>query len=331
MRIVLAILGLLLLATIPSTATHAPVLSGRYSVLVDGETALGWVAYPTASPPTTLLVFGHGCCGKPNQEAFVRSFATNYHVAAVAMDYRGPGGWDVLKGSEDLVAATLDLQARFPIARTVIWGVSMGGETTGMAVAARSDLYDYWVDTFGVTNLFEEFAALGHYPGLSPNPGNPSNPTGSAIVAETGGTPATAPEAYRVRSPALRTSEMTGLTRAYITHGIGDKIVPYSMSRETFEGLVANGVPASLTTILTRPGSEQGVYPICCGLPSGTPVATPAGPVGTPVGTAAHDGAGFGPTYAIVDALLRGREPDAGSAFREHVVDYTTGLSQATP
>lgn len=312
-------------------ASHGAIVSGRYSVVVDGESALGWVAFPSSPAPTTLLVFGHGCCGKPNQEAFARAYAQSYHIAVVAMDYRGPGGWDVLKGSEDLVAATIDLQARFPISRTVIWGISMGGETTGMAVAARADLYDYWVNTFGVTNLFEEFVALGHYPALAPNANNPSNPTGSAIVRETGGFPFTVPEEYRLRSPALRTSEMVGLKRAYIAHGIGDKIVPYSMSRETFEGLVANGVPVTLATVLTRPGSEQGAYPICCGLPGGPPVATPAGPVGTPLGTAAHDGAGGAPSYGVVDALLRGLEPDAGTPFREHVVDYTAGVSVPSP
>lgn len=301
----------------PASASHVAV--ERYSVTVDGETAQGWLAYPTTAPPTTLLVYGHGCCGKPDQSAFVRSYAEAYGVVAVAMDYRGPGGWDVMKGSRDLVAATVDLQARFPIQRTVVWGVSMGGETTGMAVAQRSDLYDYWVDTFGVTNLFEEFVALGHYPGVSPNPNDPGNPTRSAIVAETGGTPLTAPQAYADRSPVLMADDMVGLRRAYVTHGVGDLVVPYSMSREMFESLRLAGVPATLWTVTTGGGGVQGPY------------GAPAPPANAPVGPAAHDGRGAHPSSWIVDQLLRGLEPDAGAPHVEHVADLTTGQRVDAP
>lgn len=336
-------------------ASVVPVATERYSVVVDGETALGYLAYPTTVTPTTLLVFGHGCCGKPNQTGFVQAYAQSYGVVVVAMDYRGFGGWDVLKGSQDLVAATVDLQARFPsVTRTVLWGISMGGETTGMAVAARPDLFDYWVDTFGVTNLFEEFVALGHYPGVSPNPNDPSNPTGSYIVRETGGTPATVPLEYAKRSPVLLAGQMAGIKRAYISHGVGDLIVPYSMSREMYANLVAAGVPVTLHTVVSGGGGQQGPWGVPVPGPCSTvvpdpdgggpapgacvPVAcapTPAGCVALPpygpVGPAAHDGRGGAPSYGVVDQLLRGLEPDAGVPAAEWVVDYTAGRSQRVP
>lgn len=305
---VLALAVLLALPLAPqAAATH--VVVERYSLTVDGETALGWLAYPNGTTaPTTLLVFGHGCCGKPDQSGFVRAYAEAYNVVVVAMDYRGPGGWDVMKGSEDLVAATVDLQARFPIARTILWGISMGGETTGMAVAARPDLYDYWVDTFGVTNLFEEFATLGLYP---------CGCTTSWMVNEAGGTPLTAPQAYADRSPVLMADQMRGITRAYISHGVGDPIVPYSMSQEMFAGLAAAGVPVTMYTVTTGGGGVQGPWvPV---------VGFPAAP--TPVGPAAHDGRGSAPAYVVVDQLLRGIEPDAGLGPTQHLVDYTVGRS----
>jgi Prolyl oligopeptidase family len=328
MRTILVVLALLL---VPLAA--AAVATERYSITVDGETALGYLAYPTTGSPTTLLVFGHGCCGKPNQTAFVRSYANGYGAVVVAMDYRGPGGWDVMKGHRDLIGATEDLKARFPsLSRTIIWGISMGGETTGMAVAARPDLYDYWVNTFGVTNLFEEWVALGHYGGVGDQ---------GAIWKETGGAPAAVPQEYLVRSPALRTAEMVGIQRAYIAHGIGDLIVPYSMSRETYAGLVAAGVPVTLHTVTTGWGGQQGVYGTpapCAPATPATPatctpqhLATPAGNVAVPpygpAGLAAHDGRGSAPSYQVVDRLLRGFEPDAGVAAVEHVVDYTAGVS----
>jgi hypothetical protein len=245
-----------------------------------------------------------------------------------------------MKGHRDLIGATEDLQARFPsIERTILWGISMGGETTGMAVAARPDLYDYWVDTFGVTNLFEEYATLGLYPG--PWVGS-DNRVHSWMMDETGGTPAEVPQAYADRSPALRTDAMVGIKRAYVVHGVGDPIVPYSMSAETFAGLVAHGVPASLYTVTTGWGGVQGPWepgvgflgvPACTGatgtwtcVPPGACNPTPAG-YACMTGPAAHDGRGSGPAYGIVDQLMRGFEPDAGTPAATHVVDYTAGAS----
>lgn len=320
-NIVLLVATVASLASVP--AADAATVE-RYSVTVDGETALGWAAYPASPAPTKLLVFGHGCCGKPDQSAFVRAYADTYGAVAVAMDYRGPGRWDVMKGHRDLIAATEAMHARFPsITRTVLWGASMGGETTGMAVAARPDLFDYWVNTFGVTDLFQEFAALGLYPGISPNPNDTANPTGSWIVEQTGGTPATVPDAYLARSPAYAADRMRGITRAYIAHGIGDLIVQYSQSRLMFENLVANGVPVSLTTVLTRTGAVQGPF-----VPN-PPTPIPAVP--TPNAPSAHDGSATRFSQETVHHLLSGSEPDSGTPFREWIADVSTGQRVAVP
>lgn len=64
--------ALLLLALVGPAIAAVPVTAQRYHVTVSGETADGYLAYPTSATPTTLLVFGHGCCGKPDQSAFVR-------------------------------------------------------------------------------------------------------------------------------------------------------------------------------------------------------------------------------------------------------------------
>jgi hypothetical protein len=48
-------------------------------------------------------------------------------------------------------------------------------------------------------------------------------------------------------------------------------------------------------------------------------------------GPAAHDGRGYACTGLHLDALLRGQEPDAGSAAAVDVVDFTTGQLVALP
>ncbi|MHB8605360.1 MAG: alpha/beta hydrolase family protein, partial [Thermoplasmatota archaeon] len=168
--------------------------------------------------------------------------------------------------------------------------------------------YDEWVDTFGVTDLFTEFVTLGTYP---------CGCADSWMTTETGGTPATAPQAYADRSPILMGAAMKGLGHAYLVHGIGDPVVPYSESREMYAALLANGIPASFTTVTTGGGCTQLPY-----TPAGWLPCAP-----TPIGPAAHDGRGAGPAYGIIDRLLRGIVPDAGAPASEHIVDYTAGVS----
>lgn len=305
-------------AVVPVTSGAGSVAEERYTVAVDGETASGWLAYPNATTPHAMLVFGHGCCGTPDQSVFVRSYAAAFDAVVVAMDYRGAGRWDVMKGHRDLIAAAEDLEARFPsISRTVAWGLSMGGETTGMAVAARPDLFDYWVDTAGVVDLIQQFATLGAYPG--PGAIDPQQPfAGSWIAEECGGTPAEVPWEYLARSPLYSALSMRGVKHVYITHGIGDLIVSYTQARAMFERLAAAAIPVSLYTTVTGPGPALGPY-----LPVGQTVPV----VPTPFGPAGHDPRGFGPASAIVADLLSWREPDWDAMAREHVLDGTTARS----
>ncbi|HEV8361649.1 MAG TPA: prolyl oligopeptidase family serine peptidase [Candidatus Thermoplasmatota archaeon] len=321
----LAAFGLLVLPALPAPSLAEPAPSAHPSVVepfaltVDAQLATGWLAYPTDAAPTTLLVFAHGCCGSLGDGNFLAGYAATYGAAAVAMSYRGNGHWNVWTGHRDTIAATEALQRRWPIQRTVIWGVSMGGEVSGMAVAARPDLYDDWVDTFGVTDLFQEFAALGLYPGIAANPGNPANPVGSWILEETGGLPGVAPpEAWVLRSPDLRAAEMVGLQRAYIAHGVGDLIVYPTESLATLAALQRQGIPASLCLTLTRPGPLVTHFVPGLGVPSAP----------TPIGLSAHDGYGFGCTGTWIDQLLRGLEPDAGTLATLTVYDYNAGAGQ---
>lgn len=331
----------------------------RYQVTVDGEVAKGYLAYPTGSTPTTLLVIAHGCCNKLNPagwseaQAFGNSTSRSwniddtaraYGVAVVGMDFRGPGYFDVWKGHLDTIAATEDLQGRWPIERTILYGGSMGGTVSGLAVAARPDLYDAWINLYGAVNLFEIFATFGFMPGIVPavDPDDPTaadttNPTGSWMVAEMGGLPATVPEEWIKRSPAFQAHRMVGLPRAYHCYGVGDAYVPISQALEMQAALTAAGVPSSLYINVVERGGIQG--PMRPGVTGQNPSTTwgeppleypgPNGYGGTGtarndplwIGPAAHDSRSHPPCPAIVAGLLDGAPVDDGPSF----IQYNAG------
>jgi dipeptidyl aminopeptidase/acylaminoacyl peptidase len=281
-------------------APEHPVWEGRYSVIADGQRADGWLAYPTDVAPDTLLVFAHGCCGPlPRNwaELLALHHARHNAMAVVAMDYRGPnGGWNVGSGHSDVVAATIDLQHRFPIKRTILWGVSMGGEVSGMAAAERPDLFDYWISSSGVLDLPTQWAQQTFRP---------------EIEAETHGTPASAPAAYARRSPTSLAPRIKGITRAYLLHGVGDTAVPASEANQMFDSLRRVGVPVSAYTITTGDGDPSVWWPV---------FATES----TPVGVAGHDWSTIALGQRIVLAIVAGHAPDAGTKTAAHVWDATT-------
>jgi pimeloyl-ACP methyl ester carboxylesterase len=315
----------LLAIQVPGAAgTQHPIVFARYSVAVAGGTALGYLAYPTDVVPTTLLVVAHGCCiaigswsaSLANSYYRMSAWAATYGIAIVGMDYSGPGHWDVAAGARDTLAATLDLRARWNITRTILWGASMGGEVSGMAAAARPDLFDYWVDQYGVADLQQEFTLLGS---LGTDASKVGSPGSSWILDETGGLP-TGPSdpAWAARSPVVLAAGMQGLRHAYLAHGVGDTLVPVAQALQMHDALVRAGVPVTLHLATTganaRDGGVEGPYVPPLGAPV---VPTPEGHT-----VAGHNTLGAAEAFAFLYELLAGREPDAGRADTVQVVDY---------
>jgi dipeptidyl aminopeptidase/acylaminoacyl peptidase len=273
--------------------------SGRYSVIADGQRADGWLAYPTDIAPDTLLVFAHGCCGPlPGNWADLLALHHARHngMVVVAMDYRGPlGGWNVGSGHSDLIAATEDLQRRFPIKRTIVWGVSMGGEVSGMAVAARPDLFDYWISSSGVLDLPTQWGQQTFR---------------AQIEAETHGTPMTARAAYDRRSPVALARGMRGLRHAYVIHGMRDTAVPVSEAHLMARALRDAGVPASTYTVATSNGDVTLWWPMFHAQT-------------TPIGPAGHDWSTIALAQRVLLEIVAGRAPDSGRSV-QHVWDSTS-------
>ena len=180
MRRLSPVLALVLLALVPGAAgaascTGDPGAVQRLDLSVGGTPTYGLYTLPSG-PPRGLVVFGHGYSYNVDawREHMIRA-ATEDGLVAVTMDYRGlkdlpkdatgferARGWPVKAGSEDLVAAGQyfdRLCGGFD--RRFLLGVSMGGNSTGMAAALKAKtldgrpLFDYCVGIEGVWNLTE--------------------------------------------------------------------------------------------------------------------------------------------------------------------------------
>ncbi len=242
--------------------------------------AAGRYALPAGSAPTQMVVMFHGnhndsCSWRKHLQS-----VAGHGAVAVAMDYTGQRqtpveqyGWFVREGAADSIAAAQYFMTRYPSIKQVFaFGVSMGGNSSGLAVASpkaeRADgspLFDSWVVMEGAHNLTEEYNIIR---GVAPA-------VPAAVIAqqeieeENGGSFESVPLRYSEITNVTLVASMTTLKGVVLVHGIDDGLVPTNQSREMLAALNANGVPAHLYTIVTKGSAESGT----------TATAIPLGPL----------------------------------------------------
>lgn len=233
---------------------------------VDGETATGRYALPAQKNPTTLVVFGHGYSHDSSSWVdHMRNAASEHGVISVTMDYRGTyrdqdgnvRGWFVKEGADDMIAATKVFQDECPsIEETIIFGVSMGGNSTGLAVArssrennaAADPLFDYWFNIEGAVNVIETYTGAS---ALS-STGNAFAKNAAADIEDEmdGKTLAEDPEGYADLAVVSHTDEIaaSGVKGIVMVHAIEDGLVPYNQSREFVPLILQTGIPLEMYT-----------------------------------------------------------------------------------
>jgi acetyl esterase/lipase len=233
-----------------------------------GVEAPALIALP-AQKPRGIVVFDHGYGHTMHSWAeHVTRIATTHGVIAIAPNYhaqQGSGGWWVAEGAQD----TIDYARHFerlcePKGTNVVYGVSMGGNTSGLVVAeqpkrphGKTPLFDYWVDVEGAVNVSETYAGASSLAGVNEFAANAK----ADIERAFGGTPLQVPEVYAERTVVNRTDDIAraGLKGVYVVHGLVDGLVPYNQSRELQALLRARGVPVDFWTAVTkRQGTEAG-------------------------------------------------------------------------
>jgi len=271
---------------------------------VDGQTASGLVAIPASGTSSTLVVLAKGFGGDVDQWRPLMQDLASRGALVVAMQYRGPdGAWKVDTAVADTLAATQALQAAHPeVERTILFGYSMGGEVTGLAVArAPTGTYTDWIEGSGVMDLAAEWREVVTFQ--------------PAIEAAAGGRPDQVAARYDELSPLRQVQGIAtqGLRRAYLVHGSADTVVPAEQSDRMADALAQAGVPVSSIQVITEPGAWA------C-----TPEVLACVATGAPDAPANHE-AGAGPTALEVLRGLVSGAPQPTVPVEHRFVEGATG------
>lgn len=250
--------------------------SDRYDGVYDlrlpmeqGGTATGRYALP-GGKPKGLVVFDHGYGHTSASWVQHMKKAADRGLIAVAPDYRGirikpdsngdglpeSRGWDVMAGAQDTVAAAQLFEARCrSVQKIVVFGVSMGGNTSGLAVALskhekRSNgkpLFDYWVNVEGAVNVVETYMGARLLAPVNEFAKNAQ----ADIEREMGGTFEETPGAYLQRTVVARVDDIkaSGVKGVVMVHGVDDGLVPYNQAREMSALLAAHEIPYDMFTV----------------------------------------------------------------------------------
>lgn len=224
-----------------------------------------------AKAPQSLVVMAHGYRNNSSSWKTHLLEARQHGAAAVAVDYRGLGakpnyvGWPAMAGSRDLVTAAQYMLQRCPsIKKVVLVGVSMGGNMSGLALAADAKrphsskaLFDYWVDVEGVTNWNETWAGASALAAGSAYAAQAAKD----IQAECGGkTPAENPSCYQARTVTARIADIakSGVRGIAVVHGVEDGLVPSDQSREFVTAARANSIKTDIYNVVRRDPNDKG-------------------------------------------------------------------------
>src|SRR3954452_20235148 len=258
--------------------TGNPSTAHALTVAVAGESASGFYAVPRHKA-RGIVVFDHGYSHTAwNWRQHLSQVAARDGVIAVAMDYRhqqdspvdpktgfsSSRGWRVQEGADDSIAVAKLFDATCKTGGiNTVYGISMGGNTSGLVAAAGAKrangtpLFDYWFAIEPAVNVTETWAEAS----VVARSGNTfAVQAAEDIEQEMGGTPTDAPASYQSHTVMARVSDIAaaGLKGVAVVQGLDDGLVPYNQSRELVAALRASGIPVDDVTVGPRGDGEPG-------------------------------------------------------------------------
>ncbi len=262
------------------TEDHTPKCVGdpdavtRLDLIVNGQQTWGLFAMPKV-PAKGIVVVGHGYGHTAESwRRHLAAIANRNGVVAVAMNYRGqidtPGnplpssrGWQVAEGAEDSIQAAQLFQRACPHAKTIVmYGVSMGGNTAGLAAASgakRSNgtpLFDYLFDIEGAMNVTETYFEAR---ALAVTGNAYAKNAVEDIEREMGGPFEERSDVYLDRTVVNRVDDIkaSGIKGVVVVHGVVDGLVGYNQSPEFVTRLREHGIPVDFWTAVTRGAKSE--------------------------------------------------------------------------
>ena len=237
---------------------------------VQGQQAKALYALPKGTPKG-IVVFDHGYSHTMHSWArHIARTADQLGVIAIAPDYRGQvdtadpkgglptsRGWQVAEGAADSIAAVQLFDRRCGHQGTnVVYGVSMGGNTSGLVVASKpkdakgKPLFDYWVAVEPAVNVTETYQGARALAGANEFAAHAQ----ADIEREMGGTFEEKPDVYAARTVVNRAQDIvaSGIKGVAIAHGIVDGLVTHDESRQLQTLLRAQGMPVDLWAAFTH-------------------------------------------------------------------------------
>ena len=244
------------------------------------------------STPRGIVVFDHGYSHTMYSWVnHMRRTADTLGVIAVTPDYRGQvddlsaqpvpssRGWRVAEGAVDTNTAVQLFdrlcfsRAASARAHNVLYSVSMGGNTAGLALAAKPKrqggrpLFDEWVDVEGAANVTETYQGARV---LAPVNAFAAHATAD-IEAEMGGPLESRASMYAQRTVVNRTTDIvaSGIKGVVMVHGYADGLVTHDISRQLQGLLRAQGMPVDFRSFLTHSSTSESGTTLDGYLPTG--------------------------------------------------------------
>ena len=236
--------------------------AGTHELVLGAST--GYYALPSGQPKG-IVVFGHGHghIAADWQDHLTRTAARD-GVIAVAMNYTGEDlkrryGWRVNEGAQDSVNAAQYFQRLCPQARTIVmYGVSMGGNTAGLAAALpakRSNgtpLFDYLFMIEPVANVTETYLEAQ---GVAQSGNATAKKAIAEIEEEMGG--ALGPDtgnAYQHATVVTRGADIkaAGIKGVVLVHDVDDGQAGYNQSQEMYAAMMQQRIPVDIFNVTTK-------------------------------------------------------------------------------
>lgn len=240
-----------------------------------GQTAKALFVLPSGKPKG-IVVFDHGY--SHTMYSWVRHMqrtARTLGVIAITPDYRGQRddmkskplpssrGWRVAEGAVDTntVGLLFDRACLKGKGHDVLYSVSMGGNTAGLALAAKpkrsngAPMWDEWVDVEGAANVLETYQGARVLAPVNTF----ASEAQADIEEEMGGAPETAMQTYLDRTIVNRADDIaaSGVKGVVMAHGIADGLVTHDISRQLQLRLRALSIPVDFRAFLTHSATSE--------------------------------------------------------------------------